>query len=66
MFYLKGEEHMRQMRQLIKEKCPRSYKIISVSSDLAFNLGYWGACTVALYIYVLRYSVRGCSDSIDK
>jgi len=57
---------MRQIRNRMREKYPRSYKIISKTSDVAFHVGYWGICTVALYTYVLQYSVRGCTDSIDK
>ena len=61
-----GEEYMRQIRKRLREKYPRSYKIISKSSNLAFHVGYWGMCTVALYTYVLQYSVRGCADSVNK
>ena len=61
-----GEEYMRQIRKRMREKYPRSYKIISKSADMAFHVGYWGMCTVALYTYMLQYSVRGCTDTIDK
>jgi len=57
---------MRQIRNRLREKYPRSYKIISKSTDIAFHVSYWGMCTAALYVYMLQYSVTGCDGSIDK
>lgn len=57
---------MRQLCKRVKEKYPRAHKIISTTSYHACNVGYWGVITLALYTYVLQYSVRGCHDSVNK
>lgn len=53
---------MRQFCKRVREKYPRSYKIISKSSDTACNVCYWGVCMVMIYGYLLQRSVR---DSFD-
>ncbi len=60
-----GEEYMRQIRKRMREKYPRVHKIISKSSDVAFHVGYWGACISILYVYMLQYTVRGPRSPID-
>ena len=57
---------MRQIRKRLREKCPRVHKIISTTSNHAFNVGYWGVITLVLYAYVLQYSVKGYHGSINK
>ena len=57
---------MRQIRDRMREKCPRVHKIISTTSYHAFNVGYWGVITLILYGYMLQYNVRHRHDSINK
>ena len=57
---------MRQRLKRLREKCPRVNKIISLTSEHACNVTYWGMITIMLYGYLLQYSVTGNGCSIDK
>ena len=57
---------MRQICDRVRVKYPRSYKIISKSSNAACNVCYWSVCMVLIYGYLLQYSVTGNGCNIDK
>ncbi len=53
---------MRQMRQRIKEKCPRAHKIISKANEMVV----WTPIFIAIYLQTMLLTYSYYKDSDNK